>query len=110
MNKSISKYKMGFLVLRTQRIGTSRKLLNDSGFFKMHIGDVNNRLGASWVKPCASKNLCEQKNLLESLKGRGMIGIATWISDAQWGKNLPETDVQWQRRIDLSLAVNRWKF
>lgn len=67
------------------------------GFFKLDPASLNNRNGFAWMVPCSSVERFLAMDF-RPLAEAGLVGIAVWITDAQWVMNAGITDVQWQRR------------
>lgn len=103
-----SKYELGWIAVRASRVGKSTALLKRNGFMRLNHSDLNNRLGANFVKPFCTCEQFEQWDWRRASR-LGLEGIAFWITDAQWGLGVGPTDKQWQGRAMIELAFNaKW--
>jgi len=95
--KTQSAYKLGWIGIRCERTGMAWPFLKRQGWMRSTPAQLNNRNAFNFIRPCRTHEefLALDVKRLASL---GMVGIAFWITDAQWGKNAPITDKQWEER------------
>ena len=105
MNATVSKYKMGWIGIRVERSGKAARALKAAGFWKMQASDVNNRNGFDWVKPGAMAGALDEMNF-SAVSKLGLVGLAVWFCDAQWGQSSAVTDAQWQDRRIIEADFN----
>ena len=67
--------------------------------------DINNRNGFDWVRPARTHEEFDATNWNE-LAGAGLVAVAFWHTDAQWGATAGLTDAQWQDRRLVDLEFN----
>jgi hypothetical protein len=104
----LSKYTTGWMGLRASKAGRSSKLLKRTGWIKLGHADLNNRNGFDWVRPGRTHEQFLAADWRE-LAAAGLVGIAVWFSDAQWGLNAGVTDAQWCRRAIIEADFNsKW--
>lgn len=94
----VTKYSMGWICLRTNRVGRASKMLLADGWMRQSRAQINNRIGTDWSLPCVSREKFSREYFAK-LESAGLSGLAIWITDAQWSKNMRETDAQWHNRI-----------
>lgn len=94
---SVSKYTMGWVGIRCEKVGKASRYLSSKGWFRQNHAQINNRNGFDWVRPVCEKSFFDKLDT-KKLSDLGLTGVAMWLSDAQWGKNSAITDKQWISR------------
>ncbi|MGD1088714.1 MAG: hypothetical protein ABR955_08310 [Verrucomicrobiota bacterium] len=100
-----SKYQIGWIGIRSSKIGRSARLLKNQGWMKIGHAEINNRNGFNWIRPVQTVADFNSKDWRQ-LADAGLVGLAIWFCDAQWGKNAAITDVQWQNRALIESQFN----
>lgn len=96
----VSKYKLGWIGLRVERIGNATGWLKRNGWMKSYPAQLNNRNAFNWVRPCRTHQEFKEMSW-HPLAKNGLAGLAFWITDAQWENNSGLTDKQWQERVTI---------
>lgn len=95
-----SKYQMGILGLRVQKIGKAHPILKSLGFLELDPAHVNNRNGFGFQAFIKDRQKVEEfRAMAPKLKSLGFEGLAFFITERQWELNGGMTDKQWQDRI-----------
>ena len=102
----LSRYAVGWIGLRVERLGSASHALISSGWIKQHHADLYNRNAFDWVRPVQTREQFEATDW-RPLSNLGLSGMAFWITDAQWGKNAGITDAQWMNRAIIEAEFNR---
>jgi hypothetical protein len=93
MKKKPSPYRLGWIGIRHEKSGRASRLLRAQGWLRLGHADLNNRNAFDWVRPTRTREEFRETDWRQ-IANLGLVGIAVWISDAQWGRDTGITDMQ----------------
>lgn len=95
-----SAYRLGWIGIRASRVGKAARLLKADHWIEIDAAGINNRNGFNWVHGNRTKEQFKSVDW-QKLAEAGLVGVAAWVCDAQWGLDAGLTDAQWRDRVIL---------
>lgn len=101
----VSRYKMGFIGMRLDKIGRARELMQKKGAMFFKPSDEPNGFTVVFAVKF-KENLTTA--FVEKFHKQGARGVAFWISDAQWGNMEQMTREQFKNRVSFLETIKQW--